>query len=142
VTDSSQEGARSPAVFTGDTLFISGCGRFFEGNAEQMNHALNNVLLSLPPETRVYCGHEYTVANLKFAHQVEPQNAAVVNKLHWAEQQRAKNAPTVPSTIREEITYNPFMRVSQHSVQEHARTVGNPIETMRVIRSEKDAFKA
>jgi len=141
VTDSSQSGARSPVVFTGDTLFISGCGRFFEGSAEQMNHALNDVLASLPPDTRVYCGHEYTVTNLKFAHQVEPQNTAVVNKLHWAEQQRAKNVPTVPSTIGEELAYNPFMRVAQPSVQQHAKAVGNPVETMRLIRAEKDVFK-
>jgi len=142
VTDGSQENARSPAVFTGDTLFIAGCGRFFEGSAEQMNHALNFVLASLPHNTRIYCGHEYTVTNLKFAHQVEPQNTAVVNKLHWAEHQLAKNVPTVPSTIEEELTYNPFMRVAQSSVQEHAKTPGNVIETMRVIRLEKDAFKA
>ncbi|XP_055991226.1 hydroxyacylglutathione hydrolase, mitochondrial isoform X2 [Sorex fumeus] len=73
-----------PAVFTGDTLFVAGCGKFFEGTADEMCKALLEVLGRLPPDTRVYCGHEYTVSNLKFARHVEPQNTAVQEKLAWA----------------------------------------------------------
>lgn len=130
-----------PSVFTGDTLFIAGCGRFFEGNPEQMHEALVKILGNLPDHTKVYCGHEYTVNNLKFAFQVEPSNAAIKEKMKWAESKRAENEPTVPSTIAEEKQYNPFMRVGQSSVQQHAGT-DDSIATMAFIRKEKDNFKA
>ncbi|XP_057171513.1 hydroxyacylglutathione hydrolase, mitochondrial isoform X2 [Ursus arctos] len=73
-----------PAVFTGDTLFVAGCGKFYEGTADEMYRALIEILGRLPPDTRVYCGHEYTINNLKFARHVEPSNAAVQEKLAWA----------------------------------------------------------
>ncbi|XP_016063553.1 PREDICTED: hydroxyacylglutathione hydrolase, mitochondrial isoform X1 [Miniopterus natalensis] len=73
-----------PAVFTGDTLFVAGCGKFFEGTADEMYKALIEVLGRLPPDTRVYCGHEYTINNLKFARHVEPSNPAIQEKLAWA----------------------------------------------------------
>ncbi|XP_054549863.1 hydroxyacylglutathione hydrolase, mitochondrial isoform X4 [Talpa occidentalis] len=76
--------AEPPAVFTGDTLFVAGCGKFYEGTADQMHKALLEVLGRLPPDTRVYCGHEYTVSNLQFARHVEPNNTAVREKLAWA----------------------------------------------------------
>ena len=107
-----------------------------------MYRALCQVLAELPPATRVYCGHEYTVANLKFAQLVQPHNAAVKAKLAWAEQVRAKGGVTVPSTIGEELTYNPFMRVGESEVQEYAGTAGDKVATMGVIRTKKDAFKA
>jgi hydroxyacylglutathione hydrolase len=103
--------ANERAVFTGDTLFIAGCGRFFEGTPEQMHEALNGKLGHLPDDTRVYCGHEYTVTNLKFAASVEPENGAVAKKLQWAQAERDAGRFTVPSTIEEEKTINPFMRV-------------------------------
>jgi hydroxyacylglutathione hydrolase len=131
-----------PVVFTGDTLFIAGCGRFFEGSPSEMYRALVEVLAALPPETLVYCGHEYTVANLKFASTVEPSNSAVAGKLAWAVAQRDADQPTVPSTIGDEMTFNPFMRVRESSVQKHAGALGDAIATMAAIRLKKDVFRA
>ncbi|XP_060811294.1 transmembrane protein 104-like isoform X2 [Bombus pascuorum] len=131
----------SPAVFTGDTLFAGGCGRFFEGTAEQMYKALIEVLGSLPNETKVYCGHEYTGNNLKFGKHVEPENEAIRQKIEWVRIQREKNNPTVPSTIQEEKFTNPFMRVHEQSVMDHTEQK-DPIQTMAFLRREKDNFKA
>ncbi|XP_032677463.1 hydroxyacylglutathione hydrolase, mitochondrial-like isoform X3 [Odontomachus brunneus] len=130
-----------PSVFTGDTLFAGGCGRFFEGTADQMYKALIEVLGSLPEETEVYCGHEYTTNNLKFGLHVEPDNAAIQQKLDWANTQRNNNIPTVPSTIKDEKSTNPFMRVHEPSVMKHAQQ-NEPIQTMSYLRREKDNFKA
>ncbi|CRL04077.1 CLUMA_CG017190, isoform A [Clunio marinus] len=131
----------SKAVFTGDTLFLGGCGRFFEGTAEQMYSALIEKLSNLPDETKVFCGHEYSLQNLKFANHVEPQNVTIQNKIEWSKAKRANNEPTVPSTIGEEKEINPFMRVCVDSVQQYAKSHGNPIEAMRAIRKVKDSFK-
>ncbi|MEE6497906.1 hypothetical protein FKM82_002925 [Ascaphus truei] len=127
-----------PAVFTGDTLFVAGCGKFFEGTAEEMYKALIEILGRLPPETRVYCGHEYTVNNLKFACHVEPNNDSIKQKLSWAKDKYNSGEPTVPSTIAEEFTFNPFLRVREKSVQQHAGK-GDPISTMAAIHF---SFKA
>lgn len=83
------------AVFTGDTLFLAGCGRFFEGTADQMYSALIEKLGALPGDTKVYCGHEYSMQNLAFAKHVEPQNETVQNKIAWAQEQRKNDLPTV-----------------------------------------------
>jgi hydroxyacylglutathione hydrolase len=125
------------AVFSGDTLFAAGCGRLFEGNAEMMFTALVEKLGTLPDETRVFCGHEYTTSNLEFAAHVEPENEAVKRALARVKQVRSRAAPnwhdatpeemTVPSTIAEEHATNPFMRAG--SVDELARR-----------RSLKDSF--
>ncbi|XP_033221520.1 hydroxyacylglutathione hydrolase, mitochondrial-like isoform X2 [Belonocnema kinseyi] len=131
----------TPAVFTGDTLFAGGCGRFFEGTAEQMYKALVEILGSLPEETKVYCGHEYTHANLKFAQHVEPDNEAIKQKLEKVCTLREKQLPTIPSSISEEKLTNPFMRVDKSSVMKHAKE-SDPIKTMAAIRKEKDNFKA
>lgn len=128
------------AVFTGDTLFIGGCGKFFEGTAEQMYHSLCKKLASLPPSTRVFCGHEYTVKNLSFALEVEPDNPAIKKKLAWSKQQRMENKPTVPSTIGEELEVNPFMRVHTKSIQDATGLI-NPIEIMGAVRRWKDGWK-
>jgi len=138
-----QEGAKAPAIFTGDTLFIAGCGRFFEGDAKQMHHALNEVITSLPHATLVYCGHEYTVANLKFAKTVDPKNQALLSKLEWAEAKVSKKEYTVPSTIAEELTFNPFMRVTNPDV---IKNVGlpegsDPVKVMHALREAKNNFK-
>jgi hydroxyacylglutathione hydrolase len=90
------------AVFTGDTLFAAGCGRVFEGTPEMMFASLNK-LAALPPPTRVYFGHEYTAANLKFAAHVEPANAAI------AKRAASVTAPSTPSTIADERATNPFL---------------------------------
>lgn len=131
---------QTPAVFTGDTLFIAGCGRFFEGTAEQMYTALIDKLGNLPDQTRVFCGHEYTVQNLRFAKHVEEDNREIQEKLKWAIDQRQRGLPTVPSSIAEEKIINPFMRVDMAPVQSHAGC-GEPIATMASIRKEKDSFK-
>lgn len=94
----SEKGDR--AVFTGDTLFLGGCGRFFEGTAEQMHSALIGKISQLPDDTNVYCGHEYTLQNLAFGHHVEPNNTDIANKIKWAKTQRANNLPTVTIHFR------------------------------------------
>lgn len=128
------------AVFTGDTLFIGGCGRFFEGSPEQMYKALVEILGNLPDDTKVFCGHEYTVANYKFAKHVEPHNNDLLEQDARAKQKRERQEPTVPSTIGIEKLTNPFMRVCESSVQEHSGQ-HDPIATMQHIRREKDNFK-
>lgn len=137
---SSPKDPEGPAVFTGDTLFVAGCGKFFEGTADQMHSALIQKLSSLPDNTRVYCGHEYTVGNLKFALHVEPSNEDILAKVEWSGTKRQTNEPTVPSTILDEKKYNPFMRVHEPSVQRHAAT-SDPVATMAFLRREKDNFK-
>lgn len=128
------------AVFTGDTLFLGGCGRFFEGTADQMYSALVGKLSKLPDETDVYCGHEYSLQNLKFGNHVEPDNKVISDKIEWCKVKRAASEPTVPSTIAEEKQINPFMRVHESSVQQFAKS-SDPIETMSIIRKIKDSFK-
>ncbi|GAB6021426.1 hypothetical protein CHUAL_004035 [Chamberlinius hualienensis] len=137
----SQNESESPAVFTGDTLFIGGCGKFFEGSPIQMYKALVEILGNLPLKTRVYCGHEYTVSNLKFAKTVEPDNKSILDKLSWAEKQRSDGVPTVPSTIEEEKQFNPFMRVQEPTVQKYASST-DAVETIGFVRRAKDNFKA
>ena len=97
------------SVFTGDTLFAAGCGRLFEGQPAQMMASLGK-LAALPGDTRVFCGHEYTVRNLEFALTLEPQNRAIQDKLAWAKSRRAQGQPTVPTTIDSERETNPFLR--------------------------------
>jgi len=142
LVDLSEKQAR--AIFTGDTLFIGGCGRFFEGTPDQMNYALNKVIKSLPNDTLVYCGHEYTEKNLKFALTVEPENKDLLNKYEWAKKQRDQKLPTVPSTVAEEFTYNPFMRVDEPTVR---TGLGLPLTSdsdfvMGELRKTKDNWKS
>lgn len=129
---------RGPALFCGDTLFVAGCGRFFEGSPQQMVTALYDVFGALPPETRVYCGHEYTLANLAFAASVEPDNSSITDKLAWAIAQRAAGLPTVPSTLAEERAYNPFLRVHVPAIS-HGET---PPVVMARLREAKNAFRS
>ncbi|CAJ1076511.1 hydroxyacylglutathione hydrolase-like protein [Xyrichtys novacula] len=134
------ECADAPAVFTGDTLFIGGCGRFLEGTAEQMYHNLTQVLGTLPQDTKIFCGHEYTIKNLKFAMLVEPENEKVKEMLSWARARDDDDKPTVPSTLMEEFDYNPFLRLTEEGVQKFTGKT-DPIEVMRVLRKEMDTFK-
>ncbi|TMW68071.1 hypothetical protein Poli38472_007743 [Pythium oligandrum] len=128
------------SLFTGDTLFIAGCGRFFMGTPAEMQHALNEVIAKLPTSTKVYCGHEYTLSNLRFAAHVEPQNEAIQKKLAWAAQQAETKTPTIPSTVEEELATNPFMRVNEPDVQRFAGGKTDPVEVMGALRSAKDNF--
>ncbi len=97
------------AVFVGDTLFAMGCGRLFEGTAEQMFDNMQR-LAQLPPETAVYCAHEYTLSNGRFALVAEPDNAAIAARMAHVEAARARGDATVPTTIADELATNPFMR--------------------------------
>ena len=138
----------TPAVFTGDVLFVCGCGRFFEGGPADMHRSLSK-LGALPPETLVYVGHEYTLKNLSFAAAVEPQNRSLQERIAWARKRREAGEFTVPSTIGSELACNPFMRVCQPCVQEYCGTMNTggtgggevPVETMRILRGKKDNFK-
>src|ERR1700675_2311245 len=97
------------AVFTGDTMFIGGCGRVFEGKAATMVESLKKIA-ALPDDTKVYCGHEYTEKNLRFALTLEPGNEALKKKHEWSLKTRADGKFTVPSTIEDEKRTNPFLR--------------------------------
>jgi hydroxyacylglutathione hydrolase len=112
--------AREQAVFTGDTLFAAGCGRLFEGDPAQMMKSLGK-LNALPEDTKVYCGHEYTVKNLEFASALEPSNAAIADKLAWAKSRRAQGQATVPSTLASERATNPFLRTSSPELRDSVR---------------------
>lgn len=97
-------------LFCGDTLFVMGCGRVFEGTYTQMYHSLNR-LAALPPRTAVYCSHEYTQSNAKFALHIEPDNIAIQHRVQEINQLRSQGLATVPSTIMQELETNPFLRV-------------------------------
>jgi hydroxyacylglutathione hydrolase len=114
-------------AFVGDTIFAMGCGRLFEGTPEQMHRSLQRIA-ALPPQTRLYCAHEYTLANARFAAHAEPGNAAIADRLAIVEAKRAADVPTVPTTVAEEIATNPFVRAA--STEEFAR-----------LRAEKDVFR-
>jgi hydroxyacylglutathione hydrolase len=131
--------AQSRALFCGDTLFLMGCGRLFEGTPEQMWHSLGK-LRALPPETRVYCGHEYTQANARFALTVDPANEALVARARRVDALRAEGKSTVPGTMAEEVATNPFLRADQPALQQAAGTPGDAVATFAVIRRRKDTF--
>ena len=130
-----------PMLFCGDTLFVGGCGRFFEGTPSQMVASLQK-LSSLPPETLVCCGHEYTLSNMRFAAQVDPNNPAVLNKLAWAEEQTSQGLSTVPSTLGEELEYNPFMRLGEKSIRSSLGFTSSCTDTkvMQRLREMKNAM--
>jgi hydroxyacylglutathione hydrolase len=131
----------SLAVFTGDTMFAMGCGRLFEGTHDQMWHSLSKIG-ALPDETRVYCGHEYTQANARFALTVDGANEALKARARKVDALRAQNQPTLPSTIAEERATNPFLRADR---AELAASVGlpvdDPVPVFAEIRRRKDHFK-
>ena len=110
----------APVLFCGDTLFSGGCGRLFEGTAQQMQASLA-LLAALPDATRVCCAHEYTLSNLKFALEVEPDNLALVAYQSRCKALREQGLPTLPSTIETERQINPFMRSGQPTILASAR---------------------
>lgn len=143
------------AVFCGDTLFAGGCGRIFEGTPAMMYEALSVKLGRLPEATRVYCGHEYTQSNLRFALHVEPGNLSLQKRMRRVEARRAKAAAdwhdatedemTVPSTIGEERATNPFLRVDSPEIQASVRAAygecpGDPAQILGRVREMKDRF--
>jgi hydroxyacylglutathione hydrolase len=132
------------AVFTGDTLFIAGCGRVFEGRAQTMVDSLAK-LAALPESTQVYCGHEYTEKNLRFALTLEPGNQALKNKYAWTQKMRAEGKCTVPSTIGEEKSFNPFLRTDSPELRASLKKLDPVIGDDRVAifakaRELKDRF--
>ena len=127
-------------LFCGDTLFVMGCGRLFEGSAEQMWNSLKK-LKELSLSTRIYCSHEYTQTNGRFALTVEPDNCLLQQRMAVVDQLRAANQPTVPSTIAQELATNPFFREDSPELQ---KTIGMPnrkaVDVFAKIRQLKDVF--
>ncbi len=136
--------SEQPALFCGDTLFSAGCGRLFEGTPQQMYTSLAK-LTTLPADTEVFCAHEYTMANIAFAETVEPNNQALVDYKHWANKQRKKNTPTLPSSIQRELAVNPFLRChSAELVTNVSQNMGSTLASEQAVfaslRSWKDNF--
>lgn len=131
------------ALFSGDTLFGAGCGRLFEGTPATMLASLT-ALRSLPPDTRLYCGHEYTEKNLKFAERVEPKNTRVTERAAKVAEARRAGRPSIPSTIEEECATNPLLRWDAPAVIEKARELGvasdEPEQVFAAIRRARDVF--
>lgn len=132
-------------LFCGDTLFSAGCGRLFEGTAEQMLDSLNK-LSQLPDGTKIYCGHEYTLSNLNFAQMLEPTNAHIKNYLAQVRELRQKNLPTVPSMLSMERLINPFLRCNEPEilsrVEKHrGKKFTFPAEAFAYLRQWKNNYK-
>ncbi|KAA3454664.1 putative hydroxyacylglutathione hydrolase 2, chloroplast [Gossypium australe] len=129
------------AIFTGDTLFSLSCGKLFEGTPEQMHSSLQRIM-SLPDGTNVYCGHEYTLSNSKFALSVEPKNEALKSYAAHVAQLRNKGLPTIPTTLKIEKACNPFLRTSSTEIRQalDIPATMNEAEALGVIRRAKDNF--
>jgi hydroxyacylglutathione hydrolase len=136
--------AGHPVLFCGDTLFAGGCGRLFEGTPTQMWSSLSQ-LAALAPDTQVYCGHEYTIANLKFARAVEPSNEALIARQAVEASKRQRGEATVPSTMAIERATNPFLRVESPEVRAaaaaHAAAApADAVATFAALRAWKNVF--
>jgi len=134
----------APALFCGDTLFAAGCGRLFEGTADQMWRSLS-ALAALPGDTRVYCGHEYTLANLRFAAAVEPASTDIEARTVHERDKRERDLPTLPSTIGAERATNPFLRAALPDVMARAarhaqRPMAGAVDAFATLREWKNAF--
>jgi len=133
------------ALFCGDTLFSGGCGRLFEGTPAQMSDSLDR-LAALPDDTAVYCAHEYTLSNLRFAHEVEPDNADVRAALDDVRGRRERDEITLPSSLGRERRINPFLRCRapavRASAERHAgRSLATATDVFAVVRAWKDSFR-
>ncbi|ART79692.1 hydroxyacylglutathione hydrolase [Oceanisphaera avium] len=138
------QGEAEPVLFCGDTLFSGGCGRLFEGSAEQMYHSLQR-FSDLPNNTRVYCAHEYTQSNLTFCHQVEPNNADLKKHLQKVAKLRQQGIPTLPSSIGLEKAINVFLRAHVAGVAASAQAhtgseLNEDIKVFAALRRWKDSF--
>lgn len=144
-TEASREALREAArastgvVFTGDTMFVGGCGRLFEGTPEDLYRSLVEVLGRLPEDTQVYVGHEYTVKNLEFATAVDGSNETLLKMLEWAKEQRVERRFTVPSTLKNEWLINPFMRASTDALRSICPGC-SPVDVFAQLRKKKDSF--
>lgn len=134
----------TPQLLCGDTLFLAGCGRLFEGSAAQMLDAMN-YFKTLPDNTEIYCTHEYSLANLAFAAAVEPTNSAIQNSIRQCNNLRQQQTPTLPSTIGTERQINPFMRTTEANVCQAAESfsgskTNSETEVFAAIREWKNQF--
>lgn len=131
-------------LFTGDTLFAAGCGRLFEGTAEQMLNSLQK-LQHFPDTTQLYCGHEYTLKNLQFAKIVEPHNSLIVERIKKIEHLYSQKIPSLPVTLAEEKATNPFLRITETEIIENVshyvgKKLHHPLEVFTGLRKWKDNF--
>ncbi len=134
-----------PVVFCGDTLFAAGCGRLFEGTPAQMMASLTKIA-ALPHDTRVYCTHEYTLSNMRWARVVEPGNQDLQRWQEQATAQRTQGQPTLPSSISQELACNPFLRAQQPAVTQAAsqwagHQLNTPVEVFAALREWKNGFR-
>lgn len=142
--DSQGNTSAQPSLFCGDTLFSAGCGRLFEGTAEQMLNSLNK-LASLPNNTLIYCAHEYTLSNLAFAKTLMPNNEALSTYIRLCEEKRRKGYATIPTVLSTEIEINPFLRSHDPEIYSSLKNEGlieeyiNQ-EVFRAVRKAKDSF--
>jgi hydroxyacylglutathione hydrolase len=132
--------ADDKVAFVGDTLFALGCGRVFEGSFEEMWSSLKK-LKGLPPDTAVYCGHEYTQSNARFARTIEPENEALERRAKEVEAMRARGEPTLPTTIGIELETNPFLRPDSPEIRARlGMEEASDAEVFAEIRRRKDSF--
>ncbi len=131
-------------LFCGDTLFSCGCGRIFEGSAQQMYDSLQK-LANLPDDTLIYCAHEYTLANIRFARMIDPDNSALIELENNAQKRLVAHLPTLPSTLLTEKATNPFLRCNQPAIIQSAsryagRQLDDPVSVFAAIRDWKNNF--
>mgnify|MGYP000476916297 FL=1 len=132
--------SENKALFCGDTLFSMGCGRLFEGSSEQMWQSLQ-ALKELPTDTQIYCAHEYTLANAKFALTLDPDNPALLLRIQQAKKLRAANQSTAPSSLKQELETNPFLREDSLAIQKSINMPGqSAADVFKRIRELKDSF--
>lgn len=130
--------AADSAVFTGDTMFLAGCGRLFEGTPAQMHASLSR-LAELPKSTRVYCGHEYTEKNMRFAASVDPENSDVRDRLAAVIELRQAGEITVPALLADECSTSPFLRLADPVLQKLAGS-NDPVTVFAELRRRRDSF--
>jgi len=133
------------ALLTGDTLFAAGCGRLFEGDPATMFRSLHEVIRPLPPQTRIFCGHEYTEKNLDFAWGVEPESPALRRRIDAVHAQRRRGEPSVPFTLEEELATSPFLRCESPEIIEtleriHALADRSPLGVFTRLRELRNAY--
>ena len=135
--------ANNPILFCGDTLFAGGCGKIFEGTYEQMFNALKKIT-KLPINTNIYCGHEYTLSNLKFALEADDTNKELIEEFKKVENKINSNIPSLPTTLDKELKVNPFLRCDNINIQnkiiEKFKVSNNELEVFTALRKWKDNF--
>jgi hydroxyacylglutathione hydrolase len=134
--------AKDRCLFCGDTLFLMGCGKLMEGDAATMWTSLSR-LAALPPDTQIYCAHEYTLANARFASTVDPHNIALQMRLSRTEARRSRGEATVPASLQEELATNPFLRAAETDMAQRLGWEGAaPMEIFTELRHRKDQFQS